>query len=276
MTGAKGMLGTDVCAVLSKDHEVIGFDIDDFDIVDPDAVKGAITSVSPDVIIHLAAFTNVEACETECQSAFNTNAIGTLNVAKAAREAGSLLVYVSTDYVFDGKKTSPYIETDTPNPINFYGITKLYGEEYVKSLCVKHLILRTSWLFGANGRNFVDTILSKARRGESLRVIDDQRGCPTYTLHLAYGIEQAIGRKLEGIVHLTSSGEATWYELAVRTLEEAGIRCEIQPVATQEYPAKARRPHYSVLGSLIVRYAGLDPLPHWIEGLRDHLSRTAN
>ena len=273
VTGARGMLGTDVCEVLAGGHEVEGVDVDDFDIANGPEVEKAVALAAPEVVVHLAAYTGVDAAEDEKDQAFTCNAIGTMNVARASRDAGAHLVYMSTDYVFDGKKDSPYLETDVPAPVNFYGLTKLFGERYVSSLNPRHLIVRTSWLFGPNGKNFVDTILEKARAGESLMVVNDQRGCPTYTYHLAQGLRVAIEKRIEGVLHLTNSGETTWYGFAQAALELADLKTELKSVDSASYPAKAKRPANSVLASLVARNSGLDPLPGWRDGLRHHLER---
>jgi dTDP-4-dehydrorhamnose reductase len=273
VTGARGMLGTDVCKVLAQAHDVTGVDIDDFDVVSSPDTERAVAGLVPEVVVHLAAYTRVDDAEDEKDAAFNCNAVGTMNVAKASRDAGARLIYVSTDYVFDGSKDGPYVETDAPAPINFYGLTKLFGERYVSSLNPRHLIVRTSWLFGPNGRNFVDTIVEKAGAGQTLQVVDDQVGSPTYTYHLALGIRAAIERELEGTLHMTNSGWTTWYEFARAALDMAGVETEIRPVGSDSYHTKAKRPANSVLESLVMKHAGLAPLPEWREGLRDHLRR---
>lgn len=275
VTGARGMLGTDACEVLGEDHEVAGVDIDDFDITDGPDVAKAIAAWAPDVVMHLAAYTKVDDAEDEKDEAFNCNAVGTMNVAKASSDAGARLVYVSTDYVFDGTKGSPYVETDRAAPVNFYGLTKLFGERYASTLNPRHLIVRASWLFGPNGRNFVDTILERARAGQALRVVDDQRGCPTYTYHLARGLKGAVETGMEGILHMTNAGDTTWYEFARAALEMAGVEAEIEPVGSASYVTKAKRPANSVLASVVMKQAGLEPLPDWREGLRHHLGRRA-
>jgi dTDP-4-dehydrorhamnose reductase len=196
-----------------------------------------------------------------------------MNVAAGAREVDAYLVYVSTDYVFDGRKCEPYLEIDEPRPLNFYGLTKLYGERYVRELTTRHLIIRTSWLFGPNGKNFIDTIIAAASSGAKLTVVNDQRGCPTYTLDLARGMSGAIEKTLEGIVHITNSGDATWSGLAECALEMAGIPAVVEPVPSELYPTRALRPRYSVLGSLVLGPSGVAALPPWKEGLRDHLRR---
>ena len=273
VTGARGMLGTDVCAVLAENHEVIPRDVDDFDITDLEATLQAFRSTGAEVTIHLAAFTDVEACEDRRVHALRCNGLATMYVAKAAREIGSRLVYLSTDYVFDGAKRGPYVEIDRPGPINVYGLTKLYGEDYVRHLVPEHLIIRASWLFGPNGRNFVDTILAKAGRGDPLRVVDDQRGCPTYTLDLARGLASAVEVGLEGTLHMTNSGDTTWFGLAQQVLSVAGVDADIEPVKADAYPSKARRPANSVLASLVRDAAGLKPLPSWQDALKHHLGR---
>jgi dTDP-4-dehydrorhamnose reductase len=273
VTGADGMLGTDVCSALGESHEVCGYDVEDFDIVDARETARVVVEVSPSVIVHTAAFTDVEACEDERRMAFRTNALGAMHVAKASREAGCLLIYISTDFVFDGSKRSPYTEMDRPCPVNYYGLTKLYGENYVRSLAPKHLVIRTSWLFGPNGRNFVDTIIEKASGGGRLRVVNDQRGCPTYTRDLAVGVRSLIDSGLEGVVHMTNSGDATWFDLARYAIAQAGLNADIEPVGSASYPTRARRPAYSVLGSDVLGGAGLDALPPWEEAVRHHLAR---
>lgn len=273
VTGARGMLGSDLCQVLDSDFQVYGFDIEDFDIVDEQATMHWALKIEPDVIFHLAAYTNVDGSEDNRETAFAVNAIGTQNISRAARNSNSRLIYLSTDYVFDGTKGEPYVETDEPNPINYYGLTKLYGELYVAQLTLHHLIVRTSWLFGPNGKNFVDTIIAKAEAGESLKVVNDQHGCPTYTLHLARALREAMESNLEGIIHLTNAGATTWYELAIYALNSAGVSADVKPVSSRAYPTKAKRPAYSVLSSSVAGSSSIRELPPWQDGVRDHLRR---
>jgi dTDP-4-dehydrorhamnose reductase len=225
------------------------------------------------VIVHLAAFTDVDGSEDQRGQAFRSNALGTMNVAIAARDSGAHLVYLSTDYVFDGAARQPYLEIDEPHPVNFYGLTKLYGEKYVTGLTTRHLIIRTSWLFGPGGRNFVDTMLSRASKGEKLQVVADQKGSPTYTLDLARGIKAAIEMGLEGLLHLTNSGDTTWFELAKHALAAAGLGAEIEPVTSECYPTRARRPRFSVLGSLVATHCGIAALPAWQDAVADYIKR---
>jgi dTDP-4-dehydrorhamnose reductase len=267
------MLGSDVCSVLKKAHDVRGYDAGDFDIADAGVTARVVKEWSPSVIVHTAAFTDVEACETERETAHLTNVLGTRNLAEASKKAGCLLVYMSTDYVFDGSKTGPYVESDKPNPINYYGTTKLEGENHVRQLAARSLIARTSWLFGPNGRNFVDTILKKASAGERLKVVDDQRGCPTYSWDLAEGLAMLIECGLEGTVHLTNSGEATWFELAECAIGLAGIEVDLEAVNSAAYPTRARRPANSVLASRVLEGAGIRRLRPWKDAVRNHLIR---
>jgi len=273
VTGARGMLGSDMCEVLGSDYEVIPYDIEDFDIVDLEPTQRAVREVSPQVIIHLAAFTDVEACEDDLEKALGVNSVGAMNVAMAASEAEAYLVYLSTDYVFDGAKGEPYIESDVPNPINRYGLSKLRGERHVQDLVRRHLIIRTSWLFGPNGKNFIDTIVAQASGGAALNVVNDQSGSPTYTLDLARGIRQALERKVEGLLHMANAGAATWFDVASYAVGLTGIETTVNAVPSSEYPTRAKRPPYSVLGSAVAEAAGIHPLPSWQEGVKHHLRR---
>ena len=267
------MLGTDAVEALSHDHDVIARDIEDFDIRDSQATAAAIGDARPQAVVHLAAFTDVEACEDRQAFAEACNARGTLNVALASEAAGAHLIYLSTDYVFDGTKGQPYLEGDPPRPINAYGTSKLGGERHVAATARSHLIVRTSWLFGPNGRNFIDTVMAKAGSGAPLRIVNDQRGCPTYTGHLALGIKAALERGLRGIIHIANAGETTWYDLAKYAFALAGLKPDIEPVASAAYPTRARRPAYSVLGSSVRGPDGIGALPPWSEGVRCHLAR---
>jgi dTDP-4-dehydrorhamnose reductase len=273
------MLGTDLCEVLKADHQVTGVDLEDFNIAEAGPTAEAVASMKPEAIFHLAAFTDVEICETQHSRAFECNAVGAMNIAGAARDAGAYLIYLSTDYVFNGKKSEPYTEEDETDPVNYYGLTKLHGEHYVEKLAPRHLVVRTSWLFGPNGRNFVDTIVKKASElkdtpdGGPLSVVNDQRGCPTYTGHLSEGLARLLKLGLEGTVHLAGSGDATWFELAGEAVRLAGIDCEVEPVLSEVYPTVAARPAYSVIASSVLKDTDVRPMPPWQEGLRDHLKR---
>jgi dTDP-4-dehydrorhamnose reductase len=272
------MLGTDLCEVLAPKHQVTGVDLEDFNIAEAGPTARAVADIKPEAIFHLAAFTDVEACETQHPKAFQYNAVSAMNIGGAARAAGAYLIYLSTEYVFNGRKEGPYTEDDETDPVNYYGLTKLHGEHYVRKLAPRHLVVRTSWLFGPNGRNFVDTILKKAVEirdgsGGSLRVVNDQRGCPTYSGHLAEGLARLLEFDLNGSVHLANSGIATWYELAVEALRLAGIDCEVEAIPSEAYPMVAARPANSVMRSRVLEGSGFEPLPPWQEGLKEHLKR---
>lgn len=259
--------------MLRSDHNLVTYDIDDFDIVDIRSTLEAVNNAAPDAVLHLAAFTQVDASEERREEAFKINALGTLNVVRAARLVNAVFIYISTDYVFDGNKTEPYVESDEPRPINYYGFTKLQGEIYVRDVTPDHLIIRTSWLFGPNGRNFVDSILAKASAGRNLRVVNDQIGCPTYTLDLAGGIKRLLEHRLRGTVHVTNTGETTWFDLAEYAVKAAGLKAKIEPVSSTEFRTEAERPRYSVLASSVMEAWGIERLPPWQEAVDAYLRR---
>lgn len=271
ITGAKGMLGTDLVKRLSIKNDVIGVDINDFDINDEKETVREIKKTHPEIVINTAAFTDVDGCEREGEKAFKVNRDGARNVARGCREAGSRLIHISTDYVFDGAKGEPYKEEDEPIPINVYGMSKLEGEKEIGNF--KFLIIRTSWLFGKNGKNFVDTILRLAKEKEELRVVDDQIGSPTYTVDLSESIERLIFSGAGGIVHCCNSGECSWYEFAKEIIRTKGIKgANVVPITSGELKRPAPRPSYSVLSN--ERYHRLTGhrLRRWEEGLRDYLT----
>lgn len=270
--GARGMLGTDLMSALAAENP-LGLDLPEMDITDPAQCQARVGDVRPEVIINAAALTNVDYCESHAEEAFRTNGRGTGNLAAAARSAGALLVYFSTDYVFDGAKREAYHEDDATNPLSVYGKSKLSGEEHVRSLCPDHLILRTSWLFGCHGKNFIRTILGAARAGQSLRIVDDQRGSPTYTRDLAAATMALIEAGGRGTYHVTNSGSCTWYELALRSVEWAAVRgARVLPVKTHEFPRPAPRPANSILAPTRLRSEGFPTLRPWQEAVRDYIT----
>lgn len=246
VTGANGMLGQDLCSYFEKKgHEILRTNRDTLDICDEEAAKRVIIDNKPDVIVHCAAYTNVDKAEDEIEQAKKVNSIGAKNVAKAAREINAVMVYISTDYVFDGTKNSPYLPSDKPNPINIYGKTKLEGEFEVQKYCEKFYIARTSWLYGHNGKNFVETMLS-LKDSELLKVVNDQKGCPTWTMELVKGIEKILEMPY-GIYHICGKNSATWYEFASEIFKQSNLKVNLVPCATDEFPRKAKRPFYSVM-----------------------------
>lgn len=250
VTGANGMLGQDLCPILEDAGcFVIETDVENLDITDEKAVETAVMQVKPDIIIHCAAYTNVNKAEEELEKALLINQTGAENVAKAAQKANSLMIYISTDYVFDGTKKEPYLPADEVNPLNNYGLSKLKGEEAVKKYCEKYYIARTSWLYGHHGKNFVETMLSLAEKSE-LKVVDDQVGCPTWTVELSNGILKLIGgQKPYGTYHVCGSGQTSWYGFAKEIFELSGLDVNLVPCNSDEYPSPVKRPEYSVMSN---------------------------
>jgi len=270
------MLGQDLVAHLAVRHQIIPVDLPQVDITDLRAIQATASSQRPDVVIHTAAFTAVDECETRRELAFQVNAQGTRHVALACRDQKVPLLYISTDYVFDGEKPSPYREDDAPRPINVYGQSKLQGEQHVRTLVGHFWIVRTSWLFGPKGRNFVRAILEKARRDRMLRVVDDQVGAPTYTADLAEKLEQIIERGGTGIYHVTNQGFCSWFEFAEEILRQAGLsQVAVTPMPSSASERPAPRPKNSRLANSRLESEGLGLLPPWQDALRRYLARDA-
>lgn len=246
VTGANGMLGQDLCPILEDiGAEVIETDVNTLDITNAKQVKDVLTNEKPDIVVHCAAYTNVDKAEEDLKTAELINVTGTENIAETCGKLGITLVYISTDYVFDGTKTTPYTPDDMPNPINNYGLTKYEGEEAVRSLCEKYYIARTSWLYGHHGKNFVETMISLADRNE-INVVDDQVGCPTWTVELANGIVKLLSMPY-GTYHVCGSGQTSWYGFAKEIFLQAGLDVNLKPCATQAFPRPAKRPAHSVM-----------------------------
>jgi dTDP-4-dehydrorhamnose reductase len=269
--GSKGMLGSDLLSELSPACDVSGMDLPNIDIARLDQCHRIVQEFLPNVIINAAAFTRVDDCETKEALAYAVNGEGPGNLAKAAAVAGALLVHYSTDYVFDGLKENAYMEEDAPHPQNVYGKSKLLGEELIRQNCPNHLILRTSWLFGPNGPNFIKTIVNAARGGNPLRVVNDQRGSPTYTKDVAAHTMRMIQAGCRLTYHLTNSGVCTWHELASKALEWAGINVAIQAVSSNEFPRPAVRPRNSVLANAHLESDGLPLMRHWQSAAREYV-----
>jgi|SRR5680860_13148 len=276
VTGAQGQLGTDVVLCLDRhpaQYQVFGYGRANLDITDASQVAKTFELVKPDVVIHTAAYTQVDQAETDRDKAYAVNALGTRNLAVEAEKAGSKFVYLSTDYVFDGEKGTPYSESDRTNPQSVYGQSKRAGEEFVLSLSSKYFIVRTSWVYGKYGANFVKTMLRLGREGKPLKVVDDQLGSPTYTVDLARFIQQIIGTEHYGIYHATNSGSCSWYEFAKKIFEVAGMQVELSPCTTADFPRPAPRPAYSVLEHSKIHINGFQDLRPWQEGLKDFLAK---
>jgi dTDP-4-dehydrorhamnose reductase len=273
VTGAAGMLGSDVQAsARSAGHEVIALSRAELDISDRDAVLAAVAHARPDAVVNCAAYTNVDAAEADPDGAAAVNASGPGFVAQAAAAAGAWVVHVSSDYVFDGTKSSPYVESDPTGPCSIYGSTKLLGEHAVAlSAPGAHTIVRSSWLFGTAGSCFPATMLRLAAEHDTLSVVDDQVGCPTFTGHLAPAlVELATRTRMPGVLHLASCGGCSWYQFAVEIMHATNTSVVVRPITTEEFPTPARRPAYSVMRS---ERPGAPLLPEWRRGLGDYLSQ---
>ncbi|MEA2403992.1 MAG: dTDP-4-dehydrorhamnose reductase [Thermoleophilaceae bacterium] len=274
VTGAAGMLGTDVLrAVEAAGHEPVPATRDELDVTDAQEVESVVAIERPEAVSNCAAFTDVDGAEADPEGALAVNADGARNVAAAAAAVGAAVVYPSTDYVFDGEKREPYLESDATGPRSCYGESKLRGEHDTADANPRHHVVRTSWLFGSSGKNFVDTMLSLARERDELRVVDDQVGCPTYTGHLADGLVRLLLTEVYGVHHLAAAGQCSWYEFAREIFTRAGVDVRVEPCTTEEFPRPAPRPRYSVLGT---EHTGAPLLPSWQEGLDGYLAeRTA-
>lgn len=278
--GAKGMLGRDLLEVLRSargenrqgEFEVIGWDLEEIDIRQEAGTLSKIEGVRPDIVINLAAYTDVDGCEKNRDEALRVNAEGMKHVAQGARAVNAKIVYLSTDYVFDGKKGEPYLETDSPNPLNVYGQSKLKGEEYLQQWAEDHLIIRTQWLYGRHGRNFVSSILRLAKEKPDLSIVDDQTGSPTYTVDLSRAIAALLQHGSRGTFHAVNQGACTWYTFARSILTASRMENVIvTPISSERLGRPAVRPSYSVLDTQKLRQEiGIELRP-WSEALRDYL-----
>jgi dTDP-4-dehydrorhamnose reductase len=246
--GHKGMLGSDLLNRLSVCHDVTGQDIQDIDITVKEACQKALSEIRPDVVINAAAYTNVDGCESDKEKCFLVNAEAVKNIALACLDTGTKIVHISTDYVFDGEKKTPYLEDDICNPVNVYGQSKLMGEMYLQELSRNFILVRSSWLFGKNGKNFVKTIADKIQENKRITVVDDQIGSPTFTWDLAGAIQLLIEKHHTGVFHVANQGSCSWYEFASKIVETIGATdVHIEPIKSDELIRPASRPHYSVL-----------------------------
>lgn len=271
VTGGDGILAQAVATILGAHHAVASLDRTELDITDPDAVLSAVQSKKPHVLVNCAGFTKVDDCEKEEDRAMQTNGIAVGYLA-AALPPGALLVHLSTDYVFDGRGGRPYVEDDRPSPFSAYGRTKLLGEKAAMSRRGPWLLVRSAWLFGAGGTNFVDTIRAKAERGERLRVVDDQRGNPTWTIDLAGAIAHLIERGETGIFHAAGDGDTTWYAFAREIATQIGAPVDIEPIRSDELGRPAPRPADSRLDCMKLADSGYRMLP-WKTALRRYLDQ---
>ncbi len=281
LIGADGQLGTDLVPLIpEKDLAPLVFP--DFDVTRPDLVRRVLGAISPRLVINTAAFNRVDEGEDDPEGAFRVNAFAVRDLAVVCRDLGAVLVHFSTDYVFDGRKTDPYVEEDAPNPQSVYASSKLAGESFARNYCPRHFVIRTCGLYGRagsreKGTNFVETVLSRASRGQELRVVDDQTVTPTSTAELAPRVLELVETGAYGLYHMTNEGRCTWFEFASAVLEIAGLSAPLSPISSAEFGAKALRPSFSVLENAAYKNLGLTPFSSWKSALeaylRERLSR---
>jgi dTDP-4-dehydrorhamnose reductase len=297
ITGAGGMLGTELMQELGRTYEISGANAKECDVTDYYRVNEIISNQKPDVIIHTAAYTDVDGAETDQERAFRVNGEGARNVALVAREIGAKMYHISTDYIFGGAKKMPYVEDDPPNPLGIYAKSKLQGEQEVQKHLENHLIIRTAWLYGKHGDNFVKSILRLAKTRDTLRVVNDQIGSPTYTKDLCWGIKKLLAletvrrpsspeiinsvvnlpsqalKHVTGIIHLTNSGSCSWYEFTLSILKYANLNnIQVLPISTSQLRRPALRPYYSVLSNAKFKMITGYEMRPWESGLKEYLS----
>ncbi|MFW6030501.1 MAG: dTDP-4-dehydrorhamnose reductase [Halanaerobiales bacterium] len=272
VTGINGQLGYDVKKRLDElNIENLGVDIDDFSITNKKNTQDYILDYKPDVIVHCAAYTAVDKAEEDRDRCYEVNVNGTKYIAEICKKIGAKMVYISTDYVLDGKGYEPQPETKATSPINYYGYTKEQGELIVKDLLEKYFIIRTSWVYGKNGNNFVKTMLNLAKKNDEINVINDQVGAPTYTVDLAVLICDMLQTTNYGVYHGVNGGYCSWYEFALEIFNKAGIEVKVKPIPTSEYQSRAKRPLNSRLKSTSIRSNGFKEMPHWLNALERYL-----
>ena len=272
VTGVRGQLGYDVVNELEKRGlEAIGVDIQEMDITDADSVNNVIEEASPDAVIHCAAYTAVDAAEDNVEICRRVNAEGTQNIANVCKRLDIPMIYISTDYVFDGQGERPWLPDDERAPLNVYGQTKYEGELAVQNTLDKYFIVRIAWVFGLNGKNFVKTMLNLGKTRDHLTVVNDQYGSPTYTYDLARLLVDMILTDKYGIYHATNEGICTWYEFACEIFRQAGISVDVEPVTADQYPAKAKRPSNSRMSKDKLEENGFERLPSWQDALGRYL-----
>ena len=274
VTGVKGQLGYHVVQELEKrNHTAIGVDIDEMDITDAQETRRVIEGSNVEAVIHCAAYTAVHAAEDHVELCRKVNVDGTRNIAKVCGEGCKKMIYISTDYVFDGEGTRPW-KPDDPvvQPLNVYGQAKYDGEQEVRRYVKKYFIVRTEWVFGENGHNFINTMLRLGKKNGKVGVVADQIGSPTYTKDLAVLLVDMAETDKYGIYHASNEGYCSWYEFTKEIFRQAGMQVEVQPLTSEEYPAKAKRPHNSRLDKSKLTEAGFHLLPSWQDALQRYLS----
>ena len=277
--GSNGQLGSDIYEIFeNNNYDIFPLEHKDIDVSDIDSVNKTIKEIKPDVIINTAAFHNVPLCEKESEKAYAVNSQGVENLAKISNDTNSVLIHFSTDYVFDGEKREPYLETDKPNPLNVYAKSKLEGENRIKAIAEKYYILRVAGLYGkypsrVKGYNFVGLMLKLAKERDELRVVDDEWTTPTYTKEIAKQVSEIIKKEPSyGLYHATAEGECSWYQFAKAIFEIAGVRVNLQKAAPEEFATEVKRPKYSVLENHNLKKEGINIFKHWKEELRDYIN----
>ena len=265
LTGRNGQVGWELTRHLPSMGQLLSTGRAELDLTDTDAIRRLVRETKPELIVNAAAYTAVDKAETETELAMRINGTAPEVLAGEAKRLGAMLVHYSTDYVFDGTNVGAYVEEDAPNPVSAYGRTKLAGESAIQASGCRHLILRTSWVYGPRGKNFFLTIGAKARAGERLRVVADQRGVPTTSSFLAEKTLALLAKDARGLLHLVPAGETTWYEFAREIVALAGSRSEVTPIKSSEFPAAARRPANSVLDNRKATALLGEPMLHWRE-----------
>ena len=276
VTGGKGQLGTDCVRVFRETHEVLAIDLDELDITRRADLEALVQKFMPDIIINCAAYTQVDHCEIEKKLAWNVNVTGTENLVNCMEKQGERLIHISTDYVFDGRKKipDPYVETDQPNPVSYYGKTKHESEKVVQRASDRHVIVRPAWMYGVNGYNFLKTMLSLALKnpGREIKVVNDQYGSPTWSYALALQIERIIHAHAGGIYHATGEGFCTWFELAEYFLNKMQVPHNIVPCTSREYPTRAQRPKNSILENRHLKEKGINIMSQWQDDIDEFVS----
>jgi dTDP-4-dehydrorhamnose reductase len=273
VTGVQGQLGHDVCKQLAEAgiaHR--GVDLAQFDLTDRAQTVRYITTYAPDVVVHCAAYTQVDRAEDERELCYAVNVLGTRHVAEACRELNAKMVYISTDYVFNGQGEAPFAVENAAEPVNYYGLTKYEGERAVQEMLTRFFIVRTSWVFGISGKNFVRTMLCLGRDRDTLSVVDDQIGSPTYTFDLARLLCEMIADDKYGVYHATNEGYCSWYEFACAIFAEAGLQVQVVPITTEQYPTRAARPKNSRLAKSSLDVQGFARLPAWRDALQRYVA----
>jgi dTDP-4-dehydrorhamnose reductase len=274
ITGAGGILGTELQRWAPQGRILVPLTRADLDVEQRSAVRDVLEAERPEHVIHCAAMTAVDACESEPDRAYRANGVAPGYLAEACAAVGATLVHLSTDYVFDGEKGAPYLEDDPTRPLSVYGASKRWGEEVVRRRCPRHYILRTQWVYGAAGRNFVDTMLDLAGAGKEIKVVGDQVGCPTFAGDLAAAIYRILAADPgSGTYHVSAGGQASWYEFAAEIFRQAGLAPALCPCTTDEFPRPARRPRNGVLRNYHLELTMGDPMPDWKAGLRAYLGQ---